>query len=105
MNNRNSINVLVVLFFLNVFPSMSLLAQNRPVVQTKFTADPAPMVHNGTVYLYTSHDEDDAPEGMGRFLMKEWLLYSSTDMVNWTDHGAVASLKDFEWTKNKERFH
>lgn len=63
------------------------------VVQTKFTADPAPVVHGDTVYLYTSHDEDDA-EG---FKMKEWLLYTSTDMVNWTDHGAVASLKDFKW--------
>lgn len=34
-------------------------AQN-PIVQTKYSADPAPMVHNGKVYLYTSHDEDDA---------------------------------------------
>ena len=30
--------------------------------------------------------------------MKNWLLYTSTDMVNWTDHGIVASLKDFNWT-------
>lgn len=82
-----------------------LQAQNRPVVQTKFTADPAPMVHNGTVYLYTSHDEDDAPEGMGRFLMKEWLLYSSTDMVNWTDHGAVASLKISNGQKIRKTVH
>ena len=29
--------------------------------------------------------------------MKDWLLYTSKDMVNWTDHGAVASLKDFKW--------
>ena len=35
----------------------ALNAQN-PIIQTYFTADPAPMVHNGTVYLYTSHDED-----------------------------------------------
>lgn len=81
--------------------STTLHAQNRAVVQTKFTADPAPLVYDGTVYLYTSHDEDDAPAGQGRFLMKEWLLYTSTDMVNWTDHGAVASLKDFDWVKDK----
>ena len=102
MNKINYLNVFTVLLFLGALSLQRLQAQNRPVVQTKFTADPAPMVHNGTVYLYTSHDEDDAPEGMGRFLMKEWLLYSSTDMVNWTDHGAVASLKNFEWTENKE---
>jgi glucose dehydrogenase len=34
-------------------------AQN-PIIQTKFTADPAPMVYKDTVFLYTSHDEDDA---------------------------------------------
>lgn len=29
--------------------------------------------------------------------MKDWLLYTSTDMVNWTDRGPVASLKNFKW--------
>lgn len=66
-----------------------------PVVQTKFTADPAPMVHDGKVFLYTTHDEDDA-RGY-EFKMKDWLLYTSEDMVNWEDHGAVASLSDFHW--------
>lgn len=64
-----------------------------PIIQTRFTADPAPLVHDGTVYLYTSHDEDDA-EG---FKMLDWRLYSSTDLVNWTDRGVVASLKTFRW--------
>lgn len=72
----------------------SLNAQ-RPVIQTKYTADPAPMVYNDTVFLYTTHDEDDAEV----FKMQDWLLYTSTDMVNWTDHGAVASLKSFDWVK------
>ena len=67
----------------------------RPIIQTKYTADPAPMVYNDTVFLYTTHDEDDA-EG---FKMQDWLLYTSTDMVNWTDHGVVASLKSFDLVK------
>lgn len=67
----------------------------RPIIQTKYTADPAPMVYNDTVFLYMTHDEDDA-EG---FKMQDWLLYTSTDMVNWTDHGVVASLKSFDWVK------
>ena len=29
--------------------------------------------------------------------MYDWRCYSSKDMVNWTDHGAVASLKNFAW--------
>lgn len=70
-------------------------AQN-PIIQTRYTADPAPLVYNDTVYLYTSHDEDNA---FG-FEMRDWLLYTSTDLVNWTDHGTVASLKDFKWVPN-----
>ena len=42
---------------LSSFIPFGLSAQN-PIVQTNYTADPAPMVHNGTVYLYTTHDED-----------------------------------------------
>jgi beta-xylosidase len=70
---------------------------NMPIIQTKYTADPAPYVHDGVVYLYTTHDED----GAKGFEMFDWLLYTSTDMVNWTDHGAVASLDDFAWYEGK----
>ena len=83
-----------VLLLLAMTAATSGVAQN-PIIQTKYTADPAPMVYNDTVFLYTTHDEDDA-EG---FKMLDWLLYTSTDMVNWTDHGAVASLKSFDWVK------
>src|ERR1017187_4466400 len=66
---------------------------DNPVVQTSFTADPAPMVYSNTVYLYTSHDEDDARG----FHMLDWKCYSTTDMVNWTDHGSIASIATFSW--------
>ncbi len=69
----------------------------NPVVQTNYTADPAPMVHEGTVYLYTTHDEDETVKNF--FTMNDWRCYSSTDMVNWTDHGAVLSYKDFNWSR------
>ena len=70
---------------------------DNPVIQTKFTADPAPMVYKDTVFLYTSHDEDDATG----FHMLNWLLYTTTDMINWTDHGIIAGVKEpyrtFKW--------
>ncbi|MEU4562721.1 glycoside hydrolase family 43 protein [Actinoplanes sp. NPDC023936] len=66
---------------------------DNPIVQTIYTADPAPLVHNGRVYLYTGHDED----GSTYFTMKEWRVYSSADMVNWTDHGSPMSLTTFSW--------
>ncbi|WP_431295458.1 family 43 glycosylhydrolase [Pedobacter sp. P26] len=55
------------------------------------------MVHNGTVYLYTSHDEDVTVKNF--FTMNDWRCYSSKDMVNWTDHGAILSYKDFSWSR------
>ncbi|WP_200978095.1 glycoside hydrolase family 43 protein [Echinicola sp. 20G] len=69
-------------------------AQN-PIIQTSYTADPAPMVYNDKVYLYTSHDEDNSTW----FTMNDWRLYTTEDMVNWTDHGAVLSYKEFSWGK------
>jgi arabinoxylan arabinofuranohydrolase len=75
-----------------VFMPFSGKTQN-PIIQTKYTADPAPMVYHDTVFLYTSHDEDNA---FG-FEMFNWMLYTSTDMVNWTDRGTIASLKTFIW--------
>src|SRR6188768_3119716 len=68
---------------------------DNPIVQTFYTADPAPMVHEGRLYLYTSHDEDVT---VGDFYtMNDWRLYSTADMVNWTDHGSPAGLKSFSW--------
>ena len=41
----------------------------QPIITTNYTADPAPVVHGDTLYLYTTHDEDNA-EG---FMMYDWL--------------------------------
>lgn len=82
-----------LLFILIIITVCFDIHSQNPIIQTKFTADPAPIVYNDTVYLYTGHDEDDA---IG-FKMHNWLLFTSTDMVNWTDHGVIASLKNFKW--------
>lgn len=70
----------------------------NPIVQDVYTADPAPMVcSDGRLYVYTSHDEDETINGF--FTMNDWKCYSTTDMVNWTDHGTVLSYHEFEWAK------
>ncbi|ACU37121.1 glycoside hydrolase family 43 protein [Actinosynnema mirum] len=66
---------------------------DNPVVQHVYTADPAPLVHSGRLYLYTGHDED----GSTYFTMKEWRVWSTTDMVNWTDHGSPMNVGTFAW--------
>lgn len=72
--------------------SRPALADN-PIVQTMFTADPAPLVHEGVFYMFTGHDED----GAGWFDMREWRVFSTTDMANWTDLGVPMNLKTFKW--------
>ena len=76
---------------------------NMPFAQSKYTADPSPLVVGDTLFLFTSHDAspEDIPDANEKnsagFFMYDWLLWSTTDMVNWTEHGAVASLRDFSW--------
>jgi arabinoxylan arabinofuranohydrolase len=81
-------------FFITTVITLSLKGQN-PIIQTVYTADPAPMVHNDTLFLYTGHDEDETTEK--GFIMKDYLLFSTTDMVNWTHHGAVFSTELLGW--------
>ena len=95
MKTRHSF-IPFVLFSMWLCGGATLRAQD-PIIQTKYTADPAPMVYNDTVFLYTGHDEDDAYS----FKMFDWQLYTSTDMVNWTDHGTVATTKTFPWREEQ----
>ncbi|THV36403.1 glycoside hydrolase family 43 protein [Glycomyces buryatensis] len=78
-----------------VDPSPSPAQADNPIVQTVYTADPAPLIHNGRLYLYTGHDED----GATWFDMRDWRVWSSDDMVNWTDHGSPLSLDTFSWAR------
>ncbi|WP_114783203.1 glycoside hydrolase family 43 protein [Botryobacter ruber] len=69
----------------------------NPIIWDKYTADPAALVHNGTVYLYAGHDQ--APPRRESYIMNEWLVYSSTDMVNWKEHPVPLAPTDFAWAK------
>ncbi|MDR0976408.1 MAG: family 43 glycosylhydrolase [Prevotellaceae bacterium] len=72
-------------------------AWRNPVIQTHYTPDPAPVVFGDTFYLYTGQDEP----GYGFFTMNNWRVYSSQDMVNWTDHGIPLYIEDFKWAKDR----
>ncbi|MDG4818672.1 family 43 glycosylhydrolase [Micromonospora sp. WMMD956] len=86
---------LVSLFLIATLLPASPAHADNPIVQTIYTADPAPLVYNGRIYLYTGHDED----GSTYFTMKDWRVFSSADMVNWTDHGSPMSLATFSWAE------
>src|SRR5665647_1545668 len=93
MNLSELLKKTISVVIIAVFALGETCYADNPIIQTKYTADPAPMVYNDTVFLYAGHDEDDATG----FKMLNWQLYTSTDMVNWTDHGMAASLKMFSW--------
>ncbi len=77
--------------------SGSVLAAN-PAITDMFTADPAPIVHNDTVYVYVGRDEAKPDQG---YTMHEWLVYSSTDMVNWKAYPSPLKPTDFSWSSGE----
>lgn len=86
------------LIFSALFASAALTANaQNPIVQTHFTTDPAPMVSGDRLYVYTGHDENDADF----FWMQEWRVYSTADMVNWTDHGSPLAIESFSWADDR----
>jgi arabinoxylan arabinofuranohydrolase len=69
---------------------------SNPIIRDKFTADPAPLVVGDRLYLYVGHDEAQRDE---MFNMREWLVYSTTDMKHWQAHGPIMKVGDFRWAK------
>jgi beta-xylosidase len=67
----------------------------NPVIRHIRTADPTAHVwKDGKVWMYTSHDMEDA---VNYDSMDGYHAFSSTDMVNWEDHGEVLHSKDIPW--------
>ena len=70
---------------------------NNPIIKEKYTGDPAALVYKDNVYLYAGHDA--APNDFNFYKMNEWLVYSSSDMVNWEEHTVPLKVSDFTWAK------
>ena len=68
---------------------------NNPIIKDKYMGDPAALVYKDKVYLYGGHDV--AENDYNFYKMKEWLVYSSTDMINWQSHPIPLKVSDFSW--------
>ena len=68
--NKSKKTLASIAFALMSVASVQAQKLNLPLIQTKYTADPAPYVHGDTVYLYTTHDE----EGADGFLIQEMIV-------------------------------
>ena len=67
--------------------------EGNPLVKHIYTTDPSAHVFNGRLYVYTSHDENNATY----FDMLDWHVFSTDNLTDWVDHGAILSLEDINW--------
>lgn len=75
---------------------------DNPIIRTDrdgatiHTADPAAMVYEGTVYLYTGHDEQ--VPGVRGYVMNDWRVFTSKDMLTWTEARTPAGDPPLAWS-------
>lgn len=75
----------------------SFTVTRNPIIRHQYTADAAALVVGDSVYLYTGRDEAAPKEN--RYVMHEWLCFSSADMVHWKTHPSPLNVKAFSWAK------
>jgi beta-xylosidase len=82
-----------------------LQAQERasnPFIKHMFTADPSAHVwEDGRLYVYPS---TDVAGGKGYSKMDGYHVFSTDDMINWTDHGEILHSRDVEWGREAGGF-
>jgi hypothetical protein len=71
---------------------VAMASADYEIFRQRYSADPAPMVHDGRLWLYTSHD--NAEPG---YTMTDYNALSSDDLVNWRDEGIVFSVANLTW--------
>lgn len=76
-------------------------SDGNPVIRDKHTADPAALVENDTLWLFAGHDAAGNQTG---YVMKDWLLYSTTDMKHWTAYPSPLHIDDFRWADSKQAY-
>lgn len=76
-------------------------AKGNPIITHHYTADPAALVQGDTLWLYAGHDFAGGQRG---YKMKDWLVFSTTDMENWTEYPVPMKITDFSWAKSGDAF-
>jgi hypothetical protein len=75
-------------------------AGQNPIIRDQFSADPTARVFGGKLFLFPSHDILAKP-GKGRvgwFCMEDYHVFSSSNLLDWQDHGVVVSQTTVPWT-------
>lgn len=94
--NMKGIHQIVFLLFVC---AVNMMAQN-PIIRDHFSADPTARVFEGKMYLYPSHDIPSPIERLKEwFCMADYHVYSSDDLVDWTDHGVIVTQNRVPWVQ------
>lgn len=65
---------------------------DNPLIKNIGMSDPHIRVFNDTVYLFTGHD--DHPDDK-LWVMKEWRVFSTTDLVNWKQETSISTKDNY----------
>jgi uncharacterized repeat protein (TIGR02543 family) len=68
----------------------------NPIFRNLFTADPAPLVVDDVVYIVCGND-DLPPGASGDYRIKQWLMYSTTDMKTFKYEGEILQSESFRF--------
>lgn len=75
--------------------------QGNPLIKHYYTADPAALVEGDTLWLFAGHDFAGNQKG---YKMKDWLVFSTTNMKNWTEYPVPMKITDFSWAKSGDAY-
>ena len=76
-------------------------AKGNPLFTHMHTADPAALVENDTLWLFTGVDEPGQNNG---YNMRKWAVFSTTDLHHWTQYPTPLYVTDFKWAKSKQAY-
>ena len=76
-------------------------SHGNPVIRHKYTADPAVLVEGDTLWLFTGHDANANQKG---YRMRDWCVFSTTDMTHWTEYPTPLRISDIKWDRSKNAF-
>jgi len=90
-----TIFIVLIAYFVGTPATYGQVTSGNPIIKHIRSADPSAEVWNdGKVWIYASHDQDDAIDYSS---MEDYHAFSSYDMVNWTDHGVILHSRDVSW--------
>ena len=93
-----SYSYILLLLNLGLFLTQKSPIERKPLVKDLFTADPSAHVFEDKIYIYPSHDNDNA----NSYDMKDYHAYVMPDTETYpTDLGCVLKLEDIPWASEQ----